>query len=341
MTATAATSVGEAKPAPAATGARTRVLRNLVDPENGEEQEEIACPLCGKEEREVRFQGSDIVFHRKGKYNVVRCKHCDLEYVNPRPTFKSLGAHYPDNYFCYVPPEEGFPLFRPILRWFLTAIQRRRIAFIERTTGRLTPDARVLDVGCGMNDLLYSLKQTRGCVGTGLDFKDEMVTYVRDRLKMPVIKGTLSTSGIPENSIDVVTMMEYLEHEPDPRKTLEEARRVMKKGGHLAIEVPDITGWPARTFKDKWWNLDTPRHLVYFTPKTLSQILDQCGFEMVRVDPFTVPLYIGSSILLSLGFRFKIEDTFVGRFLASILGFPFVFFQKWVPEFMFVVARAK
>jgi SAM-dependent methyltransferase len=158
---------------------------------------------------------------------------------------------------------------------------------------------------------------------------------------MPVIKGTLSSSGIAESSLDVVTMMEYLEHEPDPRKTLEEARRVMKKGAHLAIEVPDITGWPARRFREKWWNLDTPRHLVYFTPTTLSQMLDECEFEMVRVDPFTVPLYIGSSILLSLGFTFKIDDTFLGRFLASILGFPFVPFLKWLPEFMFVVARAK
>ncbi|HEX3596730.1 MAG TPA: class I SAM-dependent methyltransferase [Polyangiaceae bacterium] len=326
---------------PAEGGSRTRVLRRFTNPENGEAQEEIACPLCGKDDGEVLFQGADLVFHREGKYNVVRCRNCDLQFTNPRPTFEALGAHYPDNYFCYVPPEEGFPLFRPILRWFLTAIQRRRIAFLERTSGRLRPDARVLDVGCGMNDLLYSMKQTRGVVGTGLDFKEEMVAFVRDRLEMPIIKGTLSTSGIVEGSLDVVTMMEYLEHEPDPRKTLEEARRVMKKGGHLAIEVPDITGWPARKFRNKWWNLDVPRHLVYFTPTTLSRMLDECGFELVRVDPFTVPLYIGSSILLSLGFKFDINDNFVGRFLASILGFPFVFFLRWVPEFMFVVARAK
>ena len=322
-------------------GSRTHVLRRFTDPENGEAQEEIACPLCGKNDADVLFQGTDLVFHRAGKYSVVRCKGCELQFTNPRPTFEALGAHYPDNYFCYVPPEEGFPLFRPILRWFLTGIQRRRIAFLERTSGRLRPETRVLDVGCGMNDLLYSMKQTRGCVGTGLDFKEEMVAFVRDRLKMPIIKGTLATSGIPEGSMDVVTMMEYLEHEPDPRKTLEEARRVMKKGGHLAIEVPDITGWPARRFREKWWNLDVPRHLVYFTPTTLARMLDECGFEMVRVDPFTVPLYIGSSILLRLGYRFDINDKFLGRFLASILGFPFMFFLRWVPEFMFVVARAK
>src|SRR5262249_40027627 len=162
-----------------------------------------------------------LVFHRPGKYNVVHCPKCELQYVNPRPTFEALGAHYPDNYFCYVPPEEGFPLFRPILKWFLNAIQRRRIKFIEQTTGRMSAETNVLDVGCGMNDLLYSLKQMRGCVGTGLDFKEEMVAFVRDRLKMPIIKGTLATSGITEGSVDVVTMMEYLEHEPDPRKTLE------------------------------------------------------------------------------------------------------------------------
>ena len=320
---------------------RTHVLRRFTDPTNGEAQEEIACPLCGKTDFETLFEGTDLVFHRAGKYRVVKCRGCELQFTNPRPTFESLGAHYPDNYFCYVPPEEGFPLFRPILRWFLTGIQRLRTRFMERTTGRLTPETRILDVGCGMNDLLWSIQQTRGCVGTGLDFKEEMVAFVRDRLKMPIIKGTLSNAGIPDGSYDVVTMMEYLEHESDPRKTLEEARRVLKPGGHLAIEVPYVEGWPARRFGPKWWNLDVPRHLVYFTPKTLARMLDECGFELVRVDPFTVPLYIGSSVLLWLGYRFDINDKFLGRFLASILGWPFLLFLKFCPEFMFCVARAK
>ena len=322
-------------------GERTHVLRRFTDPVNGEAQEEIACPLCGNTDFATLFEGCDLFFHRAGKYRVVKCRGCELQFTNPRPTFESLGAHYPDNYFCYVPPEEGFPVFRPLLHWFLNGIQRMRIRFLERTLGRLRPETRILDVGCGMNDLLRCIRQTRGCVGTGLDFKTEMIALVRDRLKMPVIQGTLSSASVPDASFDVVTMMEYLEHESDPRRTLEQARRVLTPGGHVAIEVPYVDGWPARRFGVKWFNLDVPRHLVYFTPRTLARMLDECGFELVRADPFTAPLFIGQSVLLWLGYRWDMESKFLVPTLASILGFPFLPFLPLCPEFMFCTARAK
>jgi SAM-dependent methyltransferase len=198
-----------------------------------------------------------------------------------------------------------------------------------------------LDVGCGVNRLLQALAEERGCTGTGLDFKPEIVAYVRDTLRMPIVQGTLESAQLAPASFDTVLMMEYLEHELDPRGVLEEARRITKPGGHLALELPHIAAWPGRMFGRFWWNLDIPRHLIFFTPKTLEQMLAQCGYELLSVKPFTLPFYAGMSLVQILGLRHWRKQKVLYPMLSTLLALPLLPFQALMPEFMFAVARAK
>jgi SAM-dependent methyltransferase len=139
----------------------------------------------------------------------------------------------------------------------------------------------------------------------------------------------------------VMTLLEYIEHESDPRAVLSEARRVIRGGGHLAIEIPHPSGFVARTFGRYWWNLDVPRHLIFFDPDTLRKQLASCGFELLSVKPFTLPLYIGASVLQALGQRHWNKNKRWVPLVAGLLGLPFLPFQPLLPEFLFTVAKAK
>jgi hypothetical protein len=90
-----------------------------------------------------------------------------------------------------------------------------------------------------------------------------------------------------------------------------------------------------------WWNLDIPRHLMFFTPETLARMLDQTGFELVSVRPFTLPLYAGMSLVQVLGLRHWRKYQTLYPLLSAILALPLLPFQALMPEFMFAVARAK
>ena len=248
--------------------------------------------------------------------------------------------HYPADYFGYAIHDDEPLLLRPFLRAFARGISLRRIRYLEKVRGKIETDTAIVDVGCGANRLLQTIDEVRGCRGLGVDFKPEIVAYVRDELKLPIVEGTLQTAAFEDGRFDVVLMMEYLEHEPDPRAVLEEARRVTRTGGELALELP-LMAWPGRLFGPNWWNLDIPRHLIFFSPETLSQMLDECGYELLSVKPFTLPLYVGMSILQVLGLRHWARYKALYPILSSILGLPFVPFQPLIPEFMFVVARAK
>lgn len=317
------------------------LVRTFTSLEHGEPQEDIACPLCNSTERDTVLVGSDLLFNLPGRYPLVQCKGCGLKYVNPRPTPEALGRHYPKEYFGYEKPEEAPWFLRWLLLGFARGIAMRRINYIEAVTGTIKPDQAIVDVGCGVNGLLRTLKEVRGVSGLGVDFKEEVVDYVRNTLKMDIVQGTLKDAGFQDGQFDLMTLLEYIEHEPDTRAVLTEARRVIKKGGHLAIEIPDPSGWVARTFGRFWWNLDVPRHLTFFDADTLGKMLDQCGFELVSVKPFTLPVYIGASVLQALGLRHWNENKRWVPMVAGILGIPFIPFQPLLPEFLFAVARAK
>ena len=315
-------------------------LRTFQSSEHGEEQEDIACPLCGAHEPKPVLVARDLLFAHPGGYPLVRCAQCAMQYVSPRPTGAALGKHYPDDYFGYSLHEDAPRILQPFLRAMARGISLRRLGYLEAVTGKIAPEAKLLDVGCGVNRLLHCIQEERGCVGTGLDFKPEIVAYVRDKLQMPIVQGSLDSAGFADAAFDVVLMMEYLEHELDPRGTLLEARRVLRPGGHLALELPYV-GWAGRMFGPNWWNLDIPRHLMFFTPPTLEKMLAQCGFELCSVRPFTLPLYVGMSMVQALGLRNwrKYKDAY--PILSTLLALPLMPFTALMPEFMFVVARAK
>lgn len=302
--------------------------------------EEVPCPMCGEHDYDVVMQARDRLFGSPGTYRVVACKACELRYLSPRPTLEGLGAHYPAQYFIYQPPETLPAFTRPMVRLFVSQRWKESITRVEKTTGRLGPDSRVVDIGCGLNEYLMTLKEMRGTIGIGVDFKPEVAAYVRDTLGMPTHAGTLQSAQFAKGQFDLVTMNEYLEHEPNPLEVLREARRITAKGGHLALEVPCIESWPAKVFGSRWSQVDAPRHLLHFSKKTLAEMLRRAGYELVQTETFQIPYVIGLSVLQAFGHRHLGRLTFWDRTLAMLVTTPFIVVAPWLDEFRFAVARA-
>ena len=68
-------------------------------------------------------------------------------------------------------------------------------------------------------------------------------------------------------------------------------------------------------------------------------MLAQCGFTLVSVRPFTLPLYVGMSIVQALGLRNWRKHKDIYPFLSTILALPLIPFTALMPEFMFCVAK--
>ena len=111
---------------------------------------------------------------------------------------------------------------------------------------RLTPDARVLDVGCGPGTITVDLARLApdGEV-TGLDAANEVLDEARAGAAQAEVTNISFESGdvyrlrFDDASFDVVHAHQVLQHLQDPVKALAEMRRVCRPGGVVAARDAD------------------------------------------------------------------------------------------------------
>lgn len=170
------------------------------------------------------------------------------------------------------------------IRWF----RRRRARLLDR---HHPGPGRVLDVGCGRGLMLAFLKGAGWeCVGT--ERSAELANAVRQDHALDVrVSARLADCDFMPQSFDVVTMWHSLEHVGDPVDALAAANGLLRPGGLLLLEVPNVASWQARIGGPVWFHLDVPRHRYHFSPETLRAVLGGCGFEVIRT--WTVSLEYG------------------------------------------------
>ncbi|HLG14587.1 MAG TPA: class I SAM-dependent methyltransferase [Blastocatellia bacterium] len=142
---------------------------------------------------------------------------------------------------------------------------------------------RILDVGCGSGFFLRALD-----AGTWDRFGVEIGTAAAKLASQAlgadrVFRGTLAQARLDDETFDVITYWSSLEHTNDPRANLLEARRVVRTGGTIIVQVPNVASYQARLFGPDWFALDVPRHRYHFTKRTLDLLMAECGFRPDRV----------------------------------------------------------
>jgi 2-polyprenyl-3-methyl-5-hydroxy-6-metoxy-1,4-benzoquinol methylase len=185
-----------------------------------------------------------------------------------------LARYYPDDYWGGAGPSQ---------KW-IESSQSEKTRFLSRCD---LLGGSILDVGCGAGFFLRALSPTRWerfGVETG-----EAAARAAERAvgSGHVFAGTLTQSAWADSRFDVVTFWSALEHTNEPRANLREAKRIIKHGGSLIIQVPNAASYQARFFGGDWFALDAPRHRYHFTLSLLDRLLSEIGFEVYRVNYFS------------------------------------------------------
>lgn len=105
---------------------------------------------------------------------------------------------------------------------------------------------RILDVGCGSG--FFMLMLGRGV--TGLDDVENVEVCRRRGLQAYSVDLEKDRFPFKDESFDVATCLEVLEHLEDPRNALDEIFRVLKPNGYLLISTPNsrMPTWQIRDF---------------------------------------------------------------------------------------------
>ena len=131
----------------------------------------------------------------------------------------------------------------------------------------------MLDVGCAVGTFLARLRARYGARASGVDFKDLSPPPTLEDVEFHC--GLFYEADLAADRFDLVTMWHFLEHDYDPLRSLETARRVMKPEGRLVIEVPRLDSRTFGWFGDRWPGLQAPQHTVLFDRDTLLRAVRQ------------------------------------------------------------------
>ena len=150
------------------------------------------------------------------------------------------------------------------------------------------PPARVLELGCAR--ALVGLLSAAGYQATGLDLSPAITGYVSTTFKVPVLTGPLESHRLPSGSVDVLVMMDVLEHLPDPVATLIEAGRVLAPDGLIVVQTPNyppaVTHQSMVASRDAFLDqLKADEHLFLLSQGAVREMLSRAGFAYVEFEP--------------------------------------------------------
>lgn len=244
-----------------------------------------ACCVCGASDNEFLYKPA----HSPGP--VVRCKACGFVFVNPIETDKSLitegpvlGDRSPDLLHSANLDEIRGSWEEPIIEGYIAELRPKQVnaeealMHINKLAGQR---GKILDYGCFCGVFL-SVAQQQGWDAYGIEPLVMPSIYARGNFGVKVTTDTLRQDTFPADYFDVVTAFQVFEHIVDPQDSLRKIHHIIKPGGLIAIEVPNIDNIWVNVLKEKHRHF-VEDHVSFFSGKTLGRLLERMGFKVCEV----------------------------------------------------------
>ncbi|MDD5558611.1 class I SAM-dependent methyltransferase [Candidatus Methylomirabilis sp.] len=169
------------------------------------------------------------------------------------------------------------------LYWLRTALKYR------------LPPARVLELGSGHGGFV-SLLRWAGFEATGLELSPWVVEFARRRFDVPMLLGPVEDQQIEPRSLDVIAMMDVLEHLPDPTATVRHCSNLLKPNGLLIIQTPRYPEGKSYqelvTRNDRFLEMLKPMDHVYlFSRHSIREFFTRLGYAHMQFEPAIFPHY--------------------------------------------------
>ena len=209
--------------------------------------------------------------------------------VWPRPDPAEVEAFYRTSYYTHAGDQsarKSAKSFSQRLQTKISWLADRGVepdrAWWERTLG--DAPKRVLEIGCGGGHTLASLSSLGHSV-TGVEPDRAALDAARSRgQRVYRGYGEALPEELADETFDIVIFMHVLEHALRPRQAVINAMRLLVPGGILVCEVPNNECLGREQFGSLWSWLDAPRHLNFFTERSLRALFRSVGLEVESIE---------------------------------------------------------
>jgi len=184
---------------------------------------------------------------------------------------------------------------------------------------------KILDVGCGAGFISNELA-LQGHQVTGLDVSAESLEIAKlyDKTgQVNYIVGDAYNLNLPLESYDIVIALDFLEHVDDPKKTIEEMSKVLKKDGLCFFHTfnRNILSWFVIIKMVEWLVPNTPKNLhllnLFIKPKELKEYCAENS--IAEVETIGIKANVFSRAVVKGVFQRKVPKDFSFSLTKSTL----------------------
>ena len=211
------------------------------------------CPLCGSRSYKKLF---DV-----GSASIVSCTKCGLT--------KTENFSTPD--YRKYHRDEDYQKFE----WLFKNFFLKRVQTIERFQNGT---GKVLEVGCSTGTFLELFKN-KGWEVWGIE--PSKSGEIARKKGIRVINAYFEKAEVPTGYFDLVIFNHTLEHLENPVVILQKAKKVLKNGGIVFVDVPNFGSLSSKVMGKYWGYLAPTEHLWHFTPDTLTKIFVRAGLKPI------------------------------------------------------------
>jgi 2-polyprenyl-3-methyl-5-hydroxy-6-metoxy-1,4-benzoquinol methylase len=254
-----------------------RLGLSFIDTLNFEIKSELAhyhesCPICD-------HKSSNSLFKKDG-YHHVKCKSCDLIYVNPCLKQDVINT----NVFGTTP----YPFFESVNSESQQSFDRLRFEGVIRSIKDRFPEKKsIYDIGCGSGFFLKLCKENGFEEIGGIDALKKAQVYAEKTYKIENVKyGDYRSLSDEKKKYDIVSLWEILDHVVEPKDLLRIAESMLNPKGLLIISVRNGFSLAARILRDKCNMFLGYAHTNFWNIKTFDYVGKEYNLNLVEMSTY-------------------------------------------------------
>lgn len=229
---------------------------------------EINCNLCNE---------NAILLYTVNMYQLYNCQTCGFIFVHPDPDNLTIERHYSSAY--YQNETRYHKISKAELR-----LWNQRMGRVEKYISEGTENNKnILDIGCATGVFLKAA-QNRGWDIYGVEHSEYAVQQAKDRLGngKNIYCGSLQNFE-SEKIFLAISAWDVIEHVTNPLFFLEKVHSLLQDDGIFTFSTVNTSSLNHLLFGQNWRYYTPPEHLSYFNLRNIKQMLNQTGFELLKI----------------------------------------------------------
>lgn len=225
------------------------------------------CRSCGETKPIVeRYQ--------KWGFRIAECSECSLGFVCDSSTFEPQ-SYYTRDYFegGHTDGYSSYSRSKGVLEREFS----RTLSYLSKF---ISGHSSLLEIGCAYGFFLQEAAKRFDCVG--IDISEHAVLKCRKK-NLTAYCGTIGSVKL-DQEFDIVAMFDCIEHLETPESDLRVIHDHLNENGVLILTTGDWKSLYARLAGKRWRLMTPPQHLFYFSPRSISTLLNRVGFEVLAID---------------------------------------------------------